>query len=378
MGRKYQLNCSFSDGSTKSAGSFEIPDGEPALVYGAIVPQIPTPVVNIALPVSGFNRTPVIGDVVNIVCGTNGRSGIAIGKITAVDSTNATCNITSFVETTGATSTNTVKTAEEWASDNPVLAAGEIGYDTTNKITKIGDGVTAWNRLNSFVTQAPPTFANASWAEIAKLSESGAASTFSVGDEKTIELSTGEEVTLVILGFNHDDLSDGSGKAGMTIGMKNLLSTQYSMNATSTNYGGWYDCEMRTSTMATLLSQLPADLQSVIKQVKKQAFMGNESGGPRTCDDKLWLLATEEIDGKQLSDFFHEGKQYEYWKTVKDGTANADRIKYLSNGNDVASAWWLRSTPFEGATFYYYIAATGVRGTNIPTQTRGVSFCFCV
>lgn len=101
MGRRYQLNCSFSDGSTKSAGSFEIPDGEPALVYGAIVPQIPTPVVNIALPVSGFNRTPVIGDVVNIVCGTNGRSGIAIGKITAVDSTNATCNITSFVETTG-------------------------------------------------------------------------------------------------------------------------------------------------------------------------------------------------------------------------------------------------------------------------------------
>lgn len=101
MGRKYQLNCSFSDGSTKSAGSFEIPDGEPALVYGAIVPQIPTPVVNIALPVSGFNRTPVIGDVVNIVCGANGRSGIAIGKVTAVDSTNATCNITSFVETTG-------------------------------------------------------------------------------------------------------------------------------------------------------------------------------------------------------------------------------------------------------------------------------------
>ena len=102
MGRRYQLNCSFSDGSTKSAGSFEIPDGEPALVYGAIVPQIPTPVVsNIALPVSGFNRTPVIGDVVNIVCGANGRSGIAIGKVTAVDSTNATCNITSFVETTG-------------------------------------------------------------------------------------------------------------------------------------------------------------------------------------------------------------------------------------------------------------------------------------
>ena len=31
-------------------------------------------------------------------------------------------------------------TAATWESKNPVLAAGEFGYDTTNKITKIGDG----------------------------------------------------------------------------------------------------------------------------------------------------------------------------------------------------------------------------------------------
>ena len=103
MGRRYELECTFSDGSSKSAGTFEVPDGEPALVYGAVVPQIPAPVTNIALPVSGFNRTPVIGDIVNIICGTSTQSGIAIGKVTAVDSTNATCNITSFVNTTGAT-----------------------------------------------------------------------------------------------------------------------------------------------------------------------------------------------------------------------------------------------------------------------------------
>ena len=103
MGKRYELKCAFSDGSSKSAGTFEVPDGNPALVYGAIVPQIPAPVTNIALAVSGFNRTPVIGDIVNIICGTSTQSGIAIGKVTAVDSTNATCNITSFVNTTGAT-----------------------------------------------------------------------------------------------------------------------------------------------------------------------------------------------------------------------------------------------------------------------------------
>lgn len=38
-------------------------------------------------------------------------------------------------------------TAAEWASQNPVLAAGEIGYETDTKVQKVGDGVTAWNSL---------------------------------------------------------------------------------------------------------------------------------------------------------------------------------------------------------------------------------------
>lgn len=38
-------------------------------------------------------------------------------------------------------------TASAWSNANPVLSAGEIGYDTTNKKFKIGDGSTAWNDL---------------------------------------------------------------------------------------------------------------------------------------------------------------------------------------------------------------------------------------
>lgn len=48
-------------------------------------------------------------------------------------------------------------TAANWTSTNPILAAGELGFDTTNKVLKIGDGTTAWNSLgaaNSF-TYAP-------------------------------------------------------------------------------------------------------------------------------------------------------------------------------------------------------------------------------
>lgn len=38
-------------------------------------------------------------------------------------------------------------TAANWASANPILAAGEWGFDTTNNISKMGDGVTAWSSL---------------------------------------------------------------------------------------------------------------------------------------------------------------------------------------------------------------------------------------
>lgn len=38
-------------------------------------------------------------------------------------------------------------TAANWMAINPILAAGEIGYDRTNKKIKIGDGATAWDTL---------------------------------------------------------------------------------------------------------------------------------------------------------------------------------------------------------------------------------------
>lgn len=41
-------------------------------------------------------------------------------------------------------------TAVNWTAKNPVLKSGEWGYDTTNKIVKLGDGVTAWNNLEQF------------------------------------------------------------------------------------------------------------------------------------------------------------------------------------------------------------------------------------
>lgn len=324
--------------------------------------------------ISPTGLVPLVGDCVMFPNGD-------LRKITAVGSTNITCGSVSanFKGDKGDTGTTSsiVKTAAEWESQNPVLGAGVFGFDSTNKIIKAGDGTTAWKTLPTLLS-TDFSFEKASWSDIAALSESGSADKyFSVGDEKTISLTTGEQVTLVILGFDHDDLT-GGGKAGISIGMKNLLATKYRMNATATNEGGWDESEMRTSTMATLLSQLPSDLQGVIKQVNKKATAGGASTSITTSADKLWLLAEVEVDGTTSAGYADEGEQYEYWKTVKDGTVAADRIKYLSNGSGSAYLWWLRSPSVSNSTGFRSFTSTGGVNNGYAHVTRGVSFGFCV
>lgn len=47
-------------------------------------------------------------------------------------------------------------TSANWVQVNPILMSGEIGYDTTAKQFKIGDGTTAWNSLAYTLTGPSP------------------------------------------------------------------------------------------------------------------------------------------------------------------------------------------------------------------------------
>lgn len=283
-------------------------------------------------------------------------------------------------------------TAAKWESKNPVLAVGEIGYDTTNKKTKIGDGVTPWVDLDWFATKSKPNFATDSWSVINEYASTGAAAdAYKVGDEKVIELSTGTQITLVILGFNHDNKT-GGGKAGITFGMKELLNTSYPMNASHTNVGGWNESKMRTETMATLLSQLPSDLRNVIKAVDKKATAGNQGTSLTTSSDKLWLFAAAElwsktaIENSSYSDLKNnaaacngEGTQYEYFKnTVGDTDPNNSCSALVKRKNGSTYVWWLRS-PYIGATINFRLVYTnGYVHSDYAGTTYGVCFGFCV
>ena len=77
-------------------------------------------------------------------------------------------------------------TANEWAMYNPILGAGELGYDTTNKRLKVGDGLNVWSNVkfatgNSFDVARDAGF-DGTLSEWLESLREGPANTLEVGD----------------------------------------------------------------------------------------------------------------------------------------------------------------------------------------------------
>ena len=60
-------------------------------------------------------------------------------------------------------------TEEQWTSINPILASGEIGWESDTNKFKMGDGVNAWGSLEYFVDETALTGSLGDYVEIATL-----------------------------------------------------------------------------------------------------------------------------------------------------------------------------------------------------------------
>lgn len=206
---------------------------------------------------------------------------------------------------------------------------------------------------------------------------------WNVGDTIDITLTTGEAIQMRIIGFNHDDKSDGSGKAGITLEMVNCLATRYPMNPGASNSGGWGASQLRNTTLPTIKATLPVEWQYIIKKVDKKSANGGYKNYTETLtlSEDIFFLSVIEIFGIiNAQDGANEGSVYEYWS----GKTNADRIKKYDKDADgvpeTATHSWLRSSPTAYTDTFCTVSSSGGSTTVgvAANNSRGVFFAFCV
>ena len=199
----------------------------------------------------------------------------------------------------------------------------------------------------------------------------------SVGDQVTLSLN-GTNYAFDVIGFNHDTLTNtaaygeetATGKAGITFQMHDLFATNYPMNSSDNNSGGWASSAMRNSTMVTMRGYIPDDWESIIKPVNKASGTGGgSSSGTQTVSDSCFLLAEIEIFGNTTYSVSGEGSQYAYYK------AGNSKVKH-SGGS--AAAWWGRSPRSRYRDRFCFVNSSGQTGGNAATLSYGVAFGFCV
>lgn len=152
----------------------------------------------------------------------------------------------------------------------------------------------------------------------------------------SIKLTNGATMRYRIVGINHDDLADGSGKAGLTFLTTNIVTDAQKMNASHTNVGGWKKSKLRERlNSGDLWALLPAELAGKIEPVEKMTDNqgGGKAGVPTATTDRVFLLSTTEIYGNLDSD----GTQYELY-----AAKGVTQDNYSVVG--VSRDYWTRST----------------------------------
>ena len=164
-------------------------------------------------------------------------------------------------------------TAANWASVNPTLAAGEIGYDSTNKQFKVGTGSTAWTSL-PFSTESPDgAQSKADTAESDAISSASADATTKVSTHAGLTATHG--VSGAIVGT-----SDTQSLTNKTIDGNSNTLTVLNAQTTATASANNSTIVLRDGSANTAINQitLGADPTSAMQAVTKQ-YADNISAG---------------------------------------------------------------------------------------------------
>lgn len=223
-----------------------------------------------------------------------------------------------------------------------------------------------WQMKKTALYQA--NFADNDWAKIIDACHKNQVpDTWLVGNQKTMTIN-GTAYVIDIIGKNHDDYADGSGKAPLTFQLHDCYGETKNMNGSNTNSNSWTRCAMRSTHLPAILALMPTEVQNGIREVNKMTSAGSQSATINTTADKLFLLSEIEIFDSVSYSKSGEGTQYDYYK------AGNSKVKKF---NGSAYYWWERSPIGSGSTRFCGVGSNGYADYNYVFRARGVSFGFC-
>ena len=175
-----------------------------------------------------------------------------------------------------------------------------------------------------------------------------------------------------VMGFNNFALTNQGNyggthsTAGLTFGAVDCVGN-YKMRAVDTNTGGWGECEMRTSTMPTLQSGMPATLAQV-----KVPYVKYGQSTISYSDDYMFLPAEKEVFGTRTDSPEAEANaltQFAYYKN------EGSKIKSFSGSR---AYWWLRSVTYRYRDSFCLVTPDGRVSNSVASSSRSAAPCFCV
>ena len=191
--------------------------------------------------------------------------------------------------------------------------------------------------------------ANNTWERINEACTNGIGnSLWEIGDEKTFT-AIDQTLTAVIIDFNHDDLTDGSGKAVISFAIKEYVPGKGVGGHDAYDY---VDMNGRSYLINTVQPTINQDLLNQIIQVTKTnqyhgvTFEGIRTGTP--TNDKIYMFGINEVIRNAISSVikFTDGYQYPYFAT------QSNRARQLP--------WWTRAGYRDyGVSSGYCVSANG-------------------
>ena len=273
--------------------------------------------------------------------------------VKATYDTGTTKEVTGFTATPATFSTAGTNTVTISYSENGITKTDTL----TVNVVAVGDFATSsWNAIHTAVQAA-----------IGGLDLS---SVWSVGDTKSVTLTTGETIELQIADFNHDTYSDGV-KAPISLVMKNCLNATSAMNSTGTNSGGYPASAMKSYVETNIYDKLPADLKAIVAPVKKKWYTTYNSSSSLTEGNyNVWLLSEMEVFGsKSYTIGTGEGTKYPIF------TNNNSRIKKVGSS---ANWWWLGSCYSGLSGYFVFVYGGGDVNYGNASYSGGVVVGLCI